>query len=173
MASHGHAASSTKRIGSRRTQVLGELETAGRALSAAAVMFHETLAAKQGLSAIEEKALDLLERFGPLTAKELAQRSGLAPASVTGLVDRLERKGFAGRRRHPDDGRRVLIEARSERLAALAELFGDWARALDELYAGYTVEQLGTILHFMTSAARLQREATAKLSGHDPSGERA
>jgi DNA-binding MarR family transcriptional regulator len=49
-------------------------------------MFHATLSARLGLSATEEKALDLLDRFGPLTARQLAERSGLAPASVTGLV---------------------------------------------------------------------------------------
>jgi MarR family len=53
---------------------------------AAAVMFHAALSARLGLSATEEKALDLLDRFGPLTARQLAERSGLAPASVTGLV---------------------------------------------------------------------------------------
>jgi DNA-binding MarR family transcriptional regulator len=127
-------------------------------------MFHETLAAKQGLSATEEKALDLLDRHGPLTAKQLGQHSGLAPASVTGLVDRLERKGFAIRRPHPDDGRQVLIETSEERLAGLADMIADWAAALDDLYAGYTDDQLETILHFLVHAAELQREATANLN---------
>lgn len=148
---------------SRRAELLKELETAGRALSTSTVMFHTALAAKQGLSPTEEKALDLLERFGPLTAGELAQRSGLAPASVTGLVNRLERKGFARRVPHPQDGRRVLVEIDRERVAEIAPLFSDFVRSLEELYAGYTEEQLETILHFATEAARRQREAAAKL----------
>ena len=52
----------------RRAELLEELALAGRAMSAATVMFHATVAERQGLSATEEKALDLLERFGPLTA---------------------------------------------------------------------------------------------------------
>jgi DNA-binding MarR family transcriptional regulator len=127
-------------------------------------MFHTALAARQGLSATEEKAVDLLDRFGPLTAGELARRSGLAPASVTGLVDRLERKGFARRVPHPTDKRRVLIEACLSRVADLAPLFADWSRSLDELYAGYSDEQLETILHFLSEAARRQRAATARLT---------
>jgi DNA-binding MarR family transcriptional regulator len=149
---------------SRRDELLKELETAGRALSTAAVMFHSVLAAKQGLSPTEEKALDLLERFGPLTAGELGRRSGLAPASVTGLVNRLERKGFARRLPHPTDRRRVLIEIDPDRVASIGPLFADFVRSLDDLYAGYTDEQLETILHFATEAARRQREATAKLT---------
>ena len=52
----------------RRAELLERLALAGRASSAATVMFHTAVAARQGLSASEEKALDLLERSGPLTA---------------------------------------------------------------------------------------------------------
>jgi DNA-binding MarR family transcriptional regulator len=129
-------------------------------------MFHSTLAARRGLSATEEKALDLLDRFGPLSAGELARHSGLAPASVTGLVDRLERKGFARRVPHPRDGRSVLVEIDRDRvMASLGPLFADWFRSLDELWAGYTDEQLELILHFLNEVARRQQQATANLTG--------
>src|SRR5215468_4795554 len=105
----------------RRT-LLDALYAAGRELSVAAVMFHTALAANQGLSATEEKALDLLDRDGPLTGRQLAKRSGLAPASVTNLVDRLEAKGFARRTRNPHDGRSVLIEAARRQIDATARL---------------------------------------------------
>ena len=149
----------------RRAELLERLALAGRASSAATVMFHTAVAARQGLSASEGKALDLLERSGPLTAGELARRSGLAPASVTALVDRLERKGFARRVPNPGDGRSVLVEVDSERVyATVAPLFADWVGSLYELYAGYTDEQLEVILHFLTEAARRQQEATARLT---------
>jgi len=149
---------------SRRAQLLQQLQLAGREQSAATVMFHTELAAHQNLSATEEKALDLLDRFGPLTAGQLAQRSGLAPASVTGLIDRLERKGFARRVPHPVDKRSVLIEVCPDRLAALGPLFDDWWRALTELFSGYSDAQLETILHFLKEATRRQQEATARLT---------
>jgi DNA-binding MarR family transcriptional regulator len=149
----------------RRAELLEQLALAGRASSAATVMFHTAVAAKQGLSASEEKALDLLERNGPLTAGELARQSGLAPASVTALINRLERKGFARRVPNPGDRRSVLVEVDAERVyAAVAPLFADWVGSLYELYAGYTDEQLEVILHFLTEAARRQQEATARLT---------
>ncbi len=152
----------------RRAQLLEELALAGRAMSAATVMFHTTVAARQGLSATEEKALDLLERFGPLTAGELAKRSGLAPASVTGLINRLERKGFARRIANPSDRRSILVEVDAERLlAGMVPLFADWVGSLEELYAGYSDEQLELILHFLTEVARRQREATVRLTGDE------
>jgi DNA-binding MarR family transcriptional regulator len=152
----------------RRAELLEQLETAGRASSVATVMFHTAVAARQGLSASEEKALDLLERSGPLTAGELARQSGLAPASVTGLINRLEQKGFARRIQHPSDRRSILVEADVERMyARVAPLFAEWARSLQELYAGYSDEQLEVILHFLTEAARRQQEATARLTGDE------
>jgi DNA-binding MarR family transcriptional regulator len=152
----------------RRAELLDQLETAGRASSVATVMFHTAVAARQGLSASEEKALDLLERSGPLTAGELARQSGLAPASVTGLINRLEQKGFARRIQNPSDRRSILVEVDLERMyARVAPLFADWARSLQELYAGYSDEQLEVILHFLTEAARRQQEATARITGDE------
>ena len=149
----------------KRAELLEQLALAGRASSAATVMFHTAVAARQGLSASEEKALDLLERSGPLTAGELARQSGLAPASVIALINRLEAKGFARRVQNPSDRRSVLVEVDAERLyATVAPLFADWVGSLQELYAGYTDEQLEVILHFLTEAARRQREATARLT---------
>ena len=149
----------------RRAELLEQLALAGRASSAATVMFHTAVAARQGLSASEEKALDLLERSGPLTAGELARQSGLAPASVTALINRLEAKGFARRVQNPSDRRSVLVEVDRERVyATVAPLFADWVGSLQELYAGYTDEQLEVILHFLNEAARRQREATARLT---------
>src|SRR5699024_4194273 len=62
-------------------------------LSTAVVLFHEAIAQRLGLSAADLKALGLIMRDGPLTAGALAQRTGLTPGAVTGLVDRLEHAG--------------------------------------------------------------------------------
>jgi DNA-binding MarR family transcriptional regulator len=148
-----------------RSELTARLLAAGRELSAAAVMFHTALADRQGLSATEEKALDLLDRFGPLTARELSQKSGLAPASVTGLIDRLERKGFARRTRHPHDKRSVLVETVPDRLAPLAPLFDDYVARLTDLIKRYDDKELAAIVDFLVEAAARQRDATGKLTG--------
>lgn len=147
----------------KRADLVRELDAAGRALSTAMVLFHGALAAKQGLAATETKALELLHRFGPLTAGELGERAGLAPASVTGLVDRLAHKGFARRVRDPADGRRVLVEVDAAALAGFAPHFEAFMADMHALYAGYTVDQLTTILHYLTEAAQRQTKAAAGL----------
>ena len=62
----------------------------------------------------------------------------------------------------------IVVEIDPERVyAGMAPLFADWVRSLEELYEGYSDEQLELILHFMTDAARRQREATARLTSDD------
>jgi len=147
-----------------RAELLARLYVAGRESSTAAVMFHSTLAATQGLSATDTKAVDILDREGLLTAGDLAARTGLAPPSVTGLINRLERKGFVRRVADPADRRRVRVERCPEALSALAPLFADFGAQIEALYAEFSDDQLQTILHFMTEVVRRQRDATSKLA---------
>ncbi|HEY2475289.1 MAG TPA: MarR family transcriptional regulator [Candidatus Cybelea sp.] len=149
----------------RRRDLLAQLETAGREMSTAMVAFHTTVAAKVGLSPIEEKAIDILARRGPLRARAVAKETGLAPASVTGLLDRLERGRWIRRIRNPEDGRSILIELRPDALQRIAGLFEDFVRSLGDLYSRRSNDELETILGFMSEAARRQTEATSKLRG--------
>lgn len=147
-----------------RGEVLARLHAAGRKLSNVAVMFHSALAAHVGLGAVEEKALDLLQRDGPLSPGELARRTGLAPASVTGLLDRLQCRGFVTRVRDPHDGRRLLVQVESGRLREIAVLFDDLTRRLDEFYANFSVTELIQATEFLTGVAAVQQVATESLS---------
>jgi len=53
---------------------------------------------------------DILDREGPLTAGRLAKLAHLSPGAMTTLLDRIERAGFAKRRRDTEDRRQVLVE---------------------------------------------------------------
>ncbi|GGV18852.1 MarR family transcriptional regulator [Streptomyces filipinensis] len=154
-----------KRDEAARSEVLGQLMTVGRAHSAVTVMFHSAVAAQQGLNATEEKTLDLLQRHGPLTAKELAELTGLAPASVTGLLDRLEDKGFVHRAKHPTDKRRVLVELDQDKLAELAVFFEDWARDIVEACEEFSTDELRTVIRFLSVMSERQHAAAARLTG--------
>ncbi|MFB9391728.1 MarR family winged helix-turn-helix transcriptional regulator [Streptomyces coeruleoprunus] len=151
-------------MGSSREELLAGLAEAGRAHSNAAVMYHAAISARVGLTAVEEKTLDLLQRSGPLSAGELRELTGLAPASVTGLVDRLERKGFARRVKDPGDGRRVNVEVAPGVEDRFTPLFAAFADRLAGLYADYSDAELSVILDFLHRSARIQREATHALT---------
>jgi DNA-binding MarR family transcriptional regulator len=84
-----------------------------------------------GISPPRLSALSVVVFGGPLTIGALAEAEGVKPPTMTRLVDGLEREGLVIRESDPadrravrvratQDGRRVLIEARGRRVAALA-----------------------------------------------------
>jgi DNA-binding MarR family transcriptional regulator len=56
----------------------------------------------------------------PLTPAELAEHTGVTRATITGLVDTLERAGYVTRRPHPNDRRMMSVglTARGDKLLA-------------------------------------------------------
>lgn len=157
---------------SRRETLLRRLGAAGRELSDAVVLFHTVLAERLGLGASDWKTLGLLERHGAMTAGELSARTGLAPASVTGILDRLERGGWVHRGRDPEDGRRVVVTLDTAVVAErVGHCFGGLQRRLAELFGRYDDEELELLAGFMEEVAQRQREATHELRGEAGSPE--
>ena len=127
-------------------------------------MFHTALGERLGIGATDWKILGLLEENGPLTAGELVRLCGLAPASVTGAADRLERRGYVRRRRDERDGRRVVVELGPGLPADAGDLFSGFIRRLDGLLEGYGERDLEVVAGFLDAAARIQTESAAELS---------
>ena len=65
---------------------------------------------EHGISSQQWELVMRLRRSGPLEAGELADALGVAPPSVTALVDSAERRGLVARHDHATDRRRRLIE---------------------------------------------------------------
>lgn len=61
------------------------------------------------LTANEKLVITFLAADGPLSPTQLAEFLSLTTAGISSLIDRLEAEGLVERRRHPNDGRRVLV----------------------------------------------------------------
>ncbi len=85
-------------------------QQAGR-LALAVGRVNRLLRAGDGINHSGLSALSSIVRFGPLRLNELAQREGVAPATVTRIAVDLSRLGFATRTTDADDRRATLIEA--------------------------------------------------------------
>ncbi|HEU4800790.1 MAG TPA: MarR family transcriptional regulator [Gemmatimonadales bacterium] len=147
----------------RRT-LLDELARVGRENSDATVLFHAGVASLLGLHATDYKVLGMLERTGPMSAGEIARRSGLAAASVTNLIDRLEHKGFIRRVKDPADRRRTIVETVVDRVAGARALFASTRRSLARLYDRYPDRDLAVIADFLQRNAERLRIETGKLA---------
>ncbi len=102
-----------------------------------------------GVSAAGGLVLGLLRDNGPLSPSELGERLIVTRATVTGIVDSLERGGFVRRSPNPADRRSLLVEITPEGLEAVRQVRTlihrherDWMNAL-------TDEELGTYIELL------------------------
>jgi DNA-binding MarR family transcriptional regulator len=151
-----------------RKRILDELARVGREHSDATVLFHATIASQLGLHPTDYKALGILERLGAMSAGDIARHSGLATASVTNLIDRLEDKKFVRRVRDEHDRRRVLVEPVRERITSERVLFTSSIASLAKLFERYSDRDLEVIADFLARNAERLRDETHKLTGGDP-----
>ena len=116
---------------------------------------------------LDNKALGIIAREGPLSAGALAERTGLTPGAITGLVDRLQGAGYARREPDPADRRRILIRAVPGQPAD-DDPFAALGEAMGRFLSRYDSAQLATIVDFCTNTIRTLNEQTRRLS--EPSG---
>jgi DNA-binding MarR family transcriptional regulator len=106
-----------------------------------------------GLGRTDVRALvavmDAARRGEALTAGGLGRAVDLSSASVTALVDRLERAGHVHRVRDPADRRRVALEVSEAAMAAGGQFFGRLQRDLVAAMDGYTDEELAVVRRFL------------------------
>ena len=80
-----------------------------RRLVARALVFHEAAAERLGINATDLKCLELAVGEDEITPTRLAELTGLTSGAITGVLDRLERRGIVRREADPDDRRRVVV----------------------------------------------------------------
>jgi DNA-binding MarR family transcriptional regulator len=132
---------------------------------AARHLVHSLLAAEAlGLAPTDLMCMCLLQLHGPATPGWLAEMTGLSTGAVTGVVDRLERGGYATRAQDPHDRRRVIVAPDLERFARDIQQHAS-ARAPVTLafLRGYPAAQLETVRRFTAdlAAAPAPTEPTA------------
>ena len=114
----------------------------------------QRFATLHGLGRTDVRALvaimDAARQGQALTAGALGRTVELSSASVTALVDRLERVGHVRRVRDAADRRRVVLEMSEGAMAAGAEFFGGLNRDLLAAMAGYSDEELAVVRRFLT-----------------------
>jgi DNA-binding MarR family transcriptional regulator len=129
--------------------VLATFGQLNRELSTVMVLFHSRIAEQMGLSGTDHKALELVLRSdGPITAGRIAQLSGLSTGAVTGVIDRLEQRGFVRRVRDPHDRRKVLVEVAEFDEAKVAHFFQDAVELTEKVLARFTPEEWDVIARY-------------------------
>src|SRR5581483_7700927 len=156
-----------------RAALVDALDHAIRTMTGNAVLLSQAVADRAGLNPSDLEALDLLVREGPMPAGRLAERTGLTTGAVTGLIDRLERRGYARRVADPADRRRVIVAPERERVEAdLAPAYDELRQAMDALYARYSDAELAAILDFIRRSTAVGETHIARLRAAEQTARR-
>jgi DNA-binding MarR family transcriptional regulator len=126
--------------------------------------FDSLAAERLGINQTDLHCLNAIENAGGLTAGQLAAAVGVTTGAVTGVVDRLERAGFARRVADPEDRRRVKIEVTPEFYARAAEIWGplaaEWEKALG---SQFTAAELARIVDFLELSTEIGKRHLERL----------
>jgi DNA-binding MarR family transcriptional regulator len=114
------------------------------------VLFNSAVAVKVGLAPSDSQFMTLLGTYGPMTAGDLARRSGMSTGTVTGVIDRLENQGLVSRERDIADRRKVVVTpVRSAVATRLAPHYAEQGQWLQSVLSRRTVAELNVISAFL------------------------
>jgi DNA-binding MarR family transcriptional regulator len=126
--------------------------------------FDSLAAERLGVSETDLRCLNIIENSRGLSAGELAIQAGLTAGAVTGVIDRLEKVGYARRVFDPADRRRVRVEVTPAFYRSTERIWGpmaaDWHSTLSRRF---TAEELDLITAFLRATNAVGRRHLDRL----------
>ena len=146
-----------------RSALVADLNRAVRDTSGVGVLFSQAVGERLGINSTDLECIDLIARGDRVTAGALAAATGLTSGAVTGVIDRLERAGFARRKRDPDDRRVVLIRLVPEAGARAEALYRSLGNAADKLAGRYSEAELALLIDYLDRSREIAVREIARL----------
>jgi len=136
-----------------------------RELGSELSQLNHRIGARSGLKDGDLALLDMLGRTGPMSPSALARAAHVHPATMTGMLDRLESAGWVRREADPADRRAVLVQALPARGRDLLKLYGGMNAAIDEIAGSFSPAELAVIADYLrrvVAAGKLQNDSLSK-----------
>jgi DNA-binding MarR family transcriptional regulator len=147
-----------------KKELIAELISEFRASGNQDSAFDNLAAERLGLNRTDLHCINIIENSGGLTAGELAEEARLTTGAVTGVIDRLERAGYARRIPDPADRRRVKLEVTPDFYACANEIWGPLAADWESQLSGrFTAEELRHAIQFLRATNELARKHVQRL----------
>lgn len=142
----------------------GEVKRTFRDVNNQIALLTHHVAAQVDLRDIDLDCLDFLAQNGPTTPSTLARKVAVPPATMTGVIDRLEKGGWITRQRDDADRRAVLVSVRQDAIGAVFRHYDGMNAQMDGVLAEYSPAELELIAGFLTRTAGAARRAVANFA---------
>jgi DNA-binding MarR family transcriptional regulator len=146
-----------------RQELIAALNQTMRDASGTGVLYSQAVAERLGINATDLECLDHIVTKGPITAGALAEATGLTTGAITGVVDRLERAGFAKREHDTEDRRKVLVRALPAVMKRIMPLFSPMERHALAALQTLGDDELASFLETMERMNDVSRKALKEL----------
>jgi DNA-binding MarR family transcriptional regulator len=116
------------------------------------------------LKDVDLECLNFLDRHGPTSPTRLAKSLGLHPATLTGVLDRLEQAGWAARERASGDRRGVVVVSLRGRRKEVLRLYSGMNASIQGICAEFSERELERVAEFLRLAAAAGGVASEELA---------
>ncbi|MGW0811474.1 MarR family transcriptional regulator [Nonomuraea sp. NPDC002799] len=153
-------------VARRRRRVTATIKDSLRELNTQLSLLNHQVSAHVDLKDVDFLCFELVNRHGPLSPSSLARLAGLHPATMTGILDRLQRGGWVVRERDPEacDRRAVTIRALRGRSPEMFQLYKGMNTSMDQICDGYSDAELEFLADFLRRATVAGRDAADQLA---------
>jgi len=151
-----------------RGRLNGAIREALRDLGVELSLLSQRISGHLDLKGTDLQCLDLIDSRGALNPGTLARMAGVHPATLTGVIDRLERAGWIVRERDPSDRRGVILQPVPGRRADVLRLASGMNAEVAKICADYSSDDLELIAGFLRRTADAGRTASLQLDHPGP-----
>ncbi len=149
----------------KREEIIQAINDKFTEMSTETILFHQAVADAVSLYITDHQCMHFIHRYGAMPAGRLAELTGLTTGAVTGIIDRLEKAGYARRTNDPKDRRLTIVEPiRNKKLERKLEMiFIPLHEKMHKLLSSYSDSELAFLLEALTMSVELTREESKKI----------
>ncbi|GAB3231010.1 hypothetical protein GCM10027447_25830 [Glycomyces halotolerans] len=149
--------------GSGRDAAVAEALNATRRLHSATEELLDAAAERYGINRNDLRCLEIIEREGAMRPGRLAQASGLSPAAITKVLDRLEAAGYVTRSGTGADRRAREVRTSDHHGLQRRRTWQPVIDAASAVLADQERERLEDLASVLTSLAEANRRSAQRL----------